>query len=101
MTEDKTAYKQLCIIKEKEIQRLNEVILQLKETIIDLQQYLVPPKFKQGDIVNVIGMPNVLYIVDDFVCYDSCYAMYNVHVVNNSKDFETVSEIDLTATELF
>ena len=101
MTEDKTAYKQLCIIKEKEIQRLNEVILQLKETITDLQQYLVPPKFKQGDIVNVISMPNVLYIVDDFVCYDNCYAMYNVHAVNNNEDFETVSEIDLTATELF
>jgi hypothetical protein len=101
MTENKTVYKQLCIIKEKEIQRLNEVILQLKETITDLQQYLVPSKFKQGDIVNVIGMPNVLYIVDDFVCYDNCYAMYNVHAVNNNEDFETVSEIDLTATELF
>ena len=101
MTENKTVYKQLCIIKEKEIQRLNEVILQLKETITDLQQYLVSPKFKQGDIVNVMGMPNVLYIVDDFVCYDNCYAMYNVHAVNNNKDFETVSEIDLTATELF
>jgi hypothetical protein len=100
-SEDKTVYKELCIIKEKEIERLNQLVLQLQETITDLQQYLVPPKFKQGDIVNVMGMPDVLYIVDDFVCYETSYAMYNIHAVNDKNNFETVSEIDLTATTFF
>lgn len=95
------AYKELCIIKEKEIERLNQLVLQQQETITDLQQYLVPPKFKQGDIVNVMGMLDTLYIVDDFVCYDTCYSIYNVHVVSNINDCETVSEIDLVATEFF
>lgn len=99
-SENKTAYKQLCIIKEKEIQRLNNLVLQLKETITDLQQYLVPPKFKTGDIVKFYAN-NELYIVEDFVCYDTSYPLYNIHAVNDSKDFETVSEVDLEATELF
>jgi hypothetical protein len=91
-------YKELCIIKEKEIERLNKLVLQLQETVADLQQYLVPPKFKQGDIVNVMGMPDTLYIIDDFVCYDTSYAMYNVHDISNIDNFETVSEIDLIET---
>ena len=99
-SENKTAYKQLCIIKEKEIQRLNEVILELKETITDLQQYLVPPKFKTGDIVKFYAN-NELYIVEDFVCYDTSYPLYNIHAVHNKEDFETISEVDLEATELF
>lgn len=99
-SENKTAYKQLCIIKEKEIQRLNKVILELKETITDLQQYLVPPKFKTGDIVKFY-VNNELYIVEDFVCYDTSYPLYNIYAVSDSKDFETVSEVDLEATELF
>jgi hypothetical protein len=100
ISENKTVYKQLCIIKEKKIQRLNKVILELKETITDLQQYLVPPKFKTGDIVKFYAN-NELYIVEDFVCYDTSYPLYNIHAVSDSKDFETVSEVDLEATELF
>jgi hypothetical protein len=99
-SENKTVYKDLCIIKEKEIQRLNEVILQLKETITDLQQYLVPPKFKVGDIVKFYANGE-LYIVEDFVCYDTSYALYNIHAVSDSNNFETVSEVDLVATEFF
>lgn len=95
------AYKELCIIKEKEIERLNKLVLQLQETVADLQQYLVPPKFKQGDIVNVMGMVDTLYIVDDFVCYDTCYPIYNLHAVSNIDDIETVPEIDLVATKFF
>ena len=99
-SENKTVYKDLCIIKEKEIQRLNEVILQLKETITDLQQYLVPPKFKVGDIVKFYAN-NELYIVEDFVCYDTSYPLYNIYAVSNKEDFETVLEVDIEATELF
>ena len=95
------AYKELCIIKEKEIERLNKLVLQLQETVADLQQYLVPPKFKQGDIVNVMGMQDTLYIVDDFVCYDTCYPLYNLHAVSNVDDIETVPEIDIVATQFF
>jgi hypothetical protein len=100
MTEDKTVYKQLCIIKEKEIERLNKLVLQLQETIADLQQYLVPPKFKKGDIVKFYAN-NELYIVEDFVCYDTSYALYNIHGINDKEDFETVSEVDLETTEFF
>jgi hypothetical protein len=99
-SEDKTVYKDLCIIKEKEIERLNNLVLQLQETIADLQQYLVPPKFKKGDIVKFYANGE-LYIVEDFVCYDTSYALYNIHAVSNENDFETVSEVDLVATEFF
>jgi hypothetical protein len=99
-SEDKTVYKELCIIKEKEIERLNQLVLQLQETIVDLQQYLVPPKFKQGDIVKFYANGE-LYIVEDFVCYDTSYPLYNIHAVSDSNNFETVSEVDLIATEFF
>jgi hypothetical protein len=100
MTEDKTVYKQLCIIKEKEIERLNKLVLQLQETVADLQQYLIPPKFKQGDIVKFYAN-NKLYVIEDFVCYDTSYALYNIHAVNDKNNLETVSEVDLEATEFF
>jgi hypothetical protein len=94
------AYKELCIIQEKEIERLNNLVLQLQETVADLQQYLVPPKFKQGDIVKFYANGE-LYIVEDFVCYDTSYPLYNIHAVSDSNNFETVSEVDLVATEFF
>lgn len=94
-------YKTLCYIKQKEINRLNAIILEQKETISDLQQYLTPPKFKTGDIVSVLGISDSLYVVDDFVCYDTSYPVYNIYAVANRNDFETVSEIDLAATGFF
>lgn len=100
MTEDITIYKELCIIKEKEIERLNSLVLQLQETVADLQQYLIPPRFKSGDIVKCYT-DGKLYAVEDFVCYDTSYALYNIHAVDNENHFETVSEIDLEIAELF
>lgn len=74
------------------IRSMDSIIIKQQNRIRELEEYLSPPQYKHGDIVNIIGEGHEQYLIEACTAYTPEYCLKSIR---DNTIRESIIELDI------